>query len=282
MEWHLQAFLAKDVDRIMEDYDNENLFTVYNDGCSPGVLREFKGWEIRLFYEIALADLNQSAVQFLPFDMNEPNGGNPSIEGDEVSMLAAHVFMVYKSLPSVEKASDFILFKQAGSVVKFKLTNLVTTQPGICHLLGFPPRKPVPDPDSKITQGWNAYLNAFVAQDKTEILKVFTNISVVQTYTMDVGYERYEGLDAIGTMFEVLWTAMNAQKDDQDSIGFTIPDDFPRVDVDWQSAFFVWSSYSNPKAANSFAFDLEGKILRQTLITVAGGQAPGPQMDVTV
>jgi len=275
-EWHSQAFFNEDLRRIMEDYDDDNVIAAYNDGCSPGVLREFRGKNISVFYGSAFRSVEVSEIEYPTFIVEEEDVGNPLLENESVSMKAANLFVVYTALPGLLKSTDSILFKEVDGIVKFKLTNVVVTQPGFCDVPGHTPEMPVLDPNHVVTRNWNQYWDSFQAQNKIGVMRHFTEASVAMTYTMNQGYMQYTGRDMIGKMFDDLWSSMNAQVDGEGSNGFEVADEFPRVQEDTDSVFLVWSSYSNPKVTSTFVFDDDGMVLRMTTVTVAGGTAPAP------
>merc|ERR1712008_403245 len=147
------------------------------------------------------------------------------------ALLAANVFLVWSSVDQgIEKATDTFMWKDVNGVVKVKKQNIVATQPSACTG-GETLAAPAADP--------NNHLAGFGSQDKQMIMEDYLESSTVQVFTWDKGYEIFEGLDAIGGMFEGLWADMNGRVVDG-SIGLGIPGGFPRVEVGMQSVFLTW------------------------------------------
>jgi len=274
---HFDAFGGQDLDKIMLDYDAESVLQIYNDACSPGVMTEFVGNDIRGFFDELFTTLTPTPGLVLPVFTQLVD--NPIVESctlpcDE-GLLKSKVFLVWSSVAQgIEKATDTFLWKDAGGVVKVKKQNIVATQPSACTG-GQTPVAPNPDPTSPITQGWNNHLAGFGSQNRTMILQDYLESSIVEVFDWSEGPDAegmriFTGLDEIGDLFTGLWFIMNAFMVNG-SIGLAIPPEFPRVEVDKQSVFLMWSSLAFPKATDTFLFDADGKILRQTIVQTFAG-----------
>merc|ERR1712117_822024 len=215
------------------------------------------------------------------------NYSNPTVEdgmmsGDMMSYGAANVFLVWSSVDEgIEKATDTFLWEKTAMGVQVKKQNIVATEMQACPTTPEAnPSAPTPVAGHPVTLGWDNHFTTFGDQNRTGILLDYTESSVVQIWSWggadEAAYSKYTGLDEIGGMFDALWASMNAQTV-EGSIGLAVPQGFPRVEVDINSVFLTWSSYSNPKATDTFLFDDAGKILRQTIVTTTG-VAPAPYM----
>merc|ERR1711884_956842 len=278
----------------MEDYDAGSVLQIFNDACgngsATGVLTEYVGVDaIKGFFQELFTTLtpNNPGLALPAFSFEGTNYSNPTVEEKYGTNLdSANVFLVWSSIDQgIMKATDTFMWKVEGpfNIVRILKQNIVATQPAACP--DSPPANaapPTPPTDSPIKAGWDNHFAAFGAQNKTNILLDYTESSVVQVYSWGgrdaAGYEKYEGLTAIGGMFDALWASMNAQTKDG-SIGLGVPDGFPRVEHDIQSVFLTWYSYSNPKATDTFLFDAAGKITRQTIVTTQG---TAPAVEVIV
>lgn len=283
-EHHWNAFVARDLNRVMYDYDTDSVLQVYNDACSPGVMQEYNGdGQIRGFFSELFTTLTTAPVSMPAFSdvVTNPTIDNAAI-GD--SFDAANVFLVWNAPDhGIDKAADTSIWRQVGplpgyvtAIVKIKKQNIVLTQ--TCpDSPGETPAAPQYDNTSAVAQGWSNHFTAFNDQNLAKILMDYTESSTVQVWSWGMGdglgYASYAGIDEIGVMFDALWTAWNANLVDG-SVGLEFPVGFPRVEVDFKSVFLVWMSNSHPKAAETFLFDDMGKILRQTIVVSTTGPAP--------
>jgi len=277
---HFDAFGAQDLDKIMLDYDAGSLLEVFNDACgggsADGVLTKYVGVApIRGFFDELFTTLTPGNPGLGLADFGASS--NPTVEekvADNVD--SANVFLVWTSVAQgIEKATDTFLFKIENGAVRIRQQTIVTSHANACP--SSPPANPSPKSppsDSLIKAGWDNHFKGFGDQDKAVILADYTESSVVQIYSWGgrdaAGYSKYEGLTAIGNMFDTLWSDMNAQTVNGTDIGLGVPSGFPRVDHVLQSVFLTWFSYSNPKATDTFLFDAAGKITRQTIVTTTG------------
>jgi len=269
---HFAAFGAQDVDMIMKDYTSSSVVDVHNDACSPAEMQQFTGDAIAGMFENLFTTLTSSPSLVLP---SFGNASNPTVEDAVLpaSLDSANVFLVWSAVDQgIEKATDTFLFGDSEGQVVIKKQNIVVTQPSACSG-ATTPNAPTADPSSPITLGWENHFAAFGAQNKSMILADYSEESTVQVYTWEQGYEVFEGLTAIGNMFDSLWADMNAQIDGDGSNGLGVPAGYPRVEVNFQSVFLTWYANARPKATDTFLFDANGKILRQTIV-VTEGTAP--------
>jgi len=267
---HFEAFGEQDVDKILKDYTDASVVQVHNDACSPPEMAQFTG-------KTEITDLFVGLFETLTStpDLDVPTFGgasNPTVEDAVLpaSLDSANVFLVWSAVgQGIEKATDTFTWTESDGQVVIEKQNIVVTQPAACSG-ATTPAAPSADPNSPITQGWDNHFAGFGAQDKGMILADYTEDSTVQVYTWGTGYEVFQGLTAIGNMFDSLWADMNAQTDVNGTIGLGVPAGYPRVEVGFQSVFLTWYSFARPKATDTFLFDSNGKILRQTIVVTTG------------
>merc|ERR1740116_695468 len=101
----------------------------------------------------------------------------------------------------------------------------------------------------------------------TKIMLDYLDTSIIRIfdYNGDL-YSKHEGLAAIEAMFTGLFAAINAG-----AVGGDAGVDVRYLDVqpEYKSVFLVWTSFSHPKATDTFLFDDEGKIVRQNIVATS-------------
>jgi hypothetical protein len=140
-------------------------------------------------------------------------------------------------------------------------------------------------PNTTTQAGWDNHFAAFAEQDVEKILLDYTEDSEINIYDWTTKEESvHTGLDAIGTMFGGLFTALHDTTTLAAPVVMVEHKPIPQV-------FLVWETPSSGflKVTDSFLFDDAGKIIRQNIVvqsavqttTVATASGSGSEPETT-
>merc|ERR1719296_741594 len=289
---------TKALDDIMKDYDSESVIATFNDKCigSKDNTQERDGYTehkfesdgIRNFFDGLFTQLNTAPAASLT--NVGPGGGNPVVlEGTNPE---GNVFLTWRTagLPAdrdIKLATDSFSWKIKNGKAMIWKQNIVTTEEAKACSTETKIANPcvTADPKPAMCGGWDNHLAAFgagagSAADSAArtraldiIMKDYTEASLVQVHDNTVedagatAYSKFEGISQIRGMFDELFTAIKAKEQTvggAPSQGLDVR--LLEVEPDFSGVFFVWESFSHPKATDTFVFDSAGKIIRQNIV----------------
>lgn len=272
---HFGAFVTFDVDKIMLDYDETSRVSVFNDHCAGGAdgmtniagLTEFTGTaQIRGLFESLFTQLDMNASNIVkagPTAFGSETAG-PSVLNE--APPNGNVFLTWASQydignNDIPKATDSFSFRSVEGKIKIWKQNIVTTEATKeCNSFG----NLTAAGNGATAMAWANHFGAFAEQNITNIMKDYTDSSVIQVWdNLAEKYEKHETLADIQAMFESLFAAINSAKNGEDA-GVKVP--LISVNEEYNDVFLVWESFSHPKATDTFVFDANGKIARQNIV----------------
>jgi len=273
---HFSAFGAFDLNKIMKDYDDGSLVSIFNDKCAGGASRtgysEYKGThEIRAMFDGLFTQLGRDAGNL---DAVGPNNGSPVVLNGEPPN--GNVFLTWRTQNLVgenviQYATDTFSFRlEGGHVYKILKQNIVVTEPNkACVDSGTALATTGSD---GIYAAWTNHFTAFGGADADKIMDDYTADSLVQVYDIrDNSYTQFHGLSAIKQMFIDLFAAIGAAAVNGDP-GVTVP--LQQIEPEYNGVFLVWTSNSHPKATDTFVFDDNHKIIRQNIVVTSKDPTP--------
>jgi len=269
---HFDAFATFDVEKIMNDYDDESMIATFNDACFDGVSRNssyamHKGKPaIKTFFEKLFVQLNETLANIDSIgpsgDMNSEAGGSPVVMEGEGGAFNANVFLTWRTknleMP-IEYATDSFSFRKSGETYMIDYQTIVTTEsnPTPTCVEG---QKGPDTGEEAIYAAWGNHLNAFGTKDATKIMNEYDENSIVQVFDNRVKkYSKFEGTVAIKQMFVDLFKAI---KDGGEGVEVGLLE----IDPKHNSVFLVWKSISHPRATDTFIFN--GKMIARQNIVV--------------
>lgn len=239
---HFAAFGAQDVNKIMLDYDDNSVATVYNN--VDGSNTTFKGTEgIRKMFVGLFADLKDLSTLKAPV---------VTVEKD-----AKQVFLVW-SCPGCgyDTATDTFIFRND---FKISRQNIVVTKKA--GEFNPPPRTETGYAPAKVQEAWDNHFAAFGAQDVEKILLDYDENSVARVHNNVTGETaQFKGLDGIRKMFVGLFADLK----DLSTLSAPVVD----VEEDAKQVFLVWKcpGCGYDTATDTFLFGSNLKILRQNIV----------------
>lgn len=259
---HGDAVGTLDADKIMLDYDDDSVLAVFNDACEGDTgYAEYRGQEIKGFFESLFTRLADPELTFLPaFTGGDPN---PFVEPETGALDAtANVFLVWRSPDEgFGPSTDSFLWKTGYKIMK---QNIVTTEEAACGGTVAQKRQLQGAQRDKVQAGWDNHFEAFGEQNVTQIMEDYLETSIIRVFDSNGDmYSKHEGLEAIQTMFIELFATINAAKQGDDA-GVEVR--LVSVEPEYSSVLLVWTSFSHPKATDTFLFDDAGKIVRQNIV----------------
>jgi hypothetical protein len=263
---HLDAFTSFDLDRVMEDYDDESMVSKFNDKCAGGEAgeqrmgySEWKGKEaIRSMFDALFKQLKKDVKKLdkiAPVVVNkDPPQGNVFLTWRTKDLEPADL---------IKYGADTFTFKKNGDKFMIRKHNKVTTEDGkTCEQGGV-----ATNPKEKTTgiyKAWSNHFQAFATKNVSMILEDYTEESFIQVFDNRVEkYESFKGINAIKNMFTGLFEAI-ANATDESGEGIAVP--LQQVEEAYDSVFLVWKSNSHPKATDTFVFDANHKISMQNIV----------------
>jgi len=263
---HFSAFGEFDISKIMKDYNDASLVSIFNDVCNadgarPGTgYRVFKGrHQIQRMFVGLFNQLRRDASHIARVG---PKHGQPVV----IEAPGGNVFLTWATtnLPpndAIDYATDTFSFRKhySGRYTIHK-QNIVVTQQGPCPFT--PQQWPSNPPRTPLEKAWDNHFQAFGQQDVRRIMKDYTQKSILQVYDWGSNkYTSYRGLSAISSFFST--TFRDLGKDP----GVTVP--LLQLDQRELSVFLVWKSKNIPHATDTFIFDTDGRtatISRQNIV----------------
>jgi ketosteroid isomerase-like protein len=243
-ENHFAAFGGQDVDRILLDYVEDSVITVYNqaDGTSTtykglaGVRECFTGLFASLF------DTSDLAAPIIHVEESD--------DGE-----AGEVFLIWSAGASgYVHATDTFLFNAAGKI---------TRQHVVVHY-------------EPVGAAWNNHFAAFGGQDVARVLQDYTDNSVITVYNQATGANTvYRGLVGVRECFEGLFASLY----DTSDLAAPVITVNEATSHEPGSVLLIWrapaSGYS--ECTDTFIFDSDSKILFQNVVVVyRDPRATGP------
>jgi hypothetical protein len=251
---HFAAFGSQDVEKILEDYSEASVITVYNqtDGSQQvyegltGARDCFSG----LFAELSdLSDLTAPVI-----DVMEANGEEPG-----------SVFLIWNCKASgYKEATDTFIFDANGKILR---QNVVV----FLEEYEEDPEVAAEEPSSTtgpVHTAWANHFQAFGSQSVEKILEDYVEDSVITVYNqikgMPAGKTEYKGLDGVKECFSGLFKSLKNTKDLEAPV--------QHVEECSSSGpghvFLIWSCPASgyKRATDTFIFNSSGKILRQNVV----------------
>jgi len=250
---HFSAFGAHDVDKILEDYTEKSIITVYNqvDGSQTvftgldGVKKCFAGLFKSLF---DMSDIKAPIQVVKEASDSEPGS----------------VFLIWSAAKSgYLEATDTFVFDADGKITTQNV--VVTYQNPTGEKSGLEPTVVVPTGDGPVHDAWDNHFSAFGAHDVDKILKDYTDKSTITVYNqVDGSQSVFEGLDGVKDCFIGLFDSLFDMSDVKAPIQVVKE----ARGSESGSVFLIWSAAASgyKTATDTFIFDGSGKILRQNVV----------------
>jgi len=244
-ENHFAAFGTQDVEKVLLDYTEDSVITVYNhlSGTQDvytglaGVTECFTG-----LFE-SLHDTS---------DLAAPEISVKEAQGDE----PGSVFLIWNCKASgYLEATDTFIFDAAGKIVR---QNVVVTYTGASN---GDPAVETPTGSGPVHAGWANHFAAFGAQSVEDVLKDYTDESVITVYNqVDGSKTEYSDLSGVTDCFTGLFESLS------DTSDLAAP--IQHVEEDHPQVFLIWSCGASgyKTATDTFIFNADGKILRQNVV----------------
>jgi hypothetical protein len=230
---HFAAFGGQDVDRILLDYVEESVITVFND--ADGTRTTYRGIAgARTCFVGLFASLWDTSDLAAPIQHVE----------EAVGDKAGQVFLIWSARASgYHRATDTFLFNDEGKI---------TRQHVVVHYL-------------PVQASWENHFAAFGGQDVDRILRDYSEQSVITVYDQTTGTNTvYEGLAGVRTCFEGLFASLFDTSDLAAPV-ITVKEASAHEPG---NVFLIWkapaSGYS--EATDTFIFDSSAKILWQNVV----------------
>lgn len=243
---HFAAFGAQDVNKILLDYTEESEIMTYD--AVTGVEMIYKGLAgVRACFTSLFKQLSDtSGLGVSVLEVHENPGGL--------------VYLVWKcpssGLPLVVDSFSW----DAKDKIRHQT---ICSWPSIKGPPGPAPQNTAPT-GGKVQAGWDNHFSAFGAQDVPKILLDYTESSELHTYNAVTGEKNlYKGLNQIQKCFEGLFKTLS----DTSKLAAPVIRVYEPVSNGPGLVFLAWECPSSGlnSVVDTFVFDKEGKILKQTV-----------------
>jgi len=244
---HFAAFGGQDVERVLLDYTEDSMITVYDQTSGAQTvhrgLRGVRDCFTGLFAR--LSDLSDLAAPVI--EVHEAANGQPG-----------SVFLIWRCPASgYAEATDTFIFDSRGKILRQNVV-VVDTQ---ANADSYPQASEAPIGSGPVRDGWENHFQAFGAQHVGQIMLDYTDESVVTVYNHVTGDKSvYEGLSGVRSCFEGLFASLH----DTSDLGAPII----HVEEGAAEVFLIWRAPASgyESATDTFIFNAEGKILRQNVV----------------
>jgi len=256
-ENHFAAFGSQDVEKILIDYSEESIITLFNQ--ITGAKTVFNGLAgARECFVGLFASLPDCSTLAAPVQaVKEPTGEAPGT-----------VFLIW-SCPSSGyiQATDTFIFDAASKILRQNVVVAYQDPKGDGEMKN---DTEAPSGSGPVHDGWANHFAAFGGQDVEKILLDYVESSEITVFNHVTGSkEDYTGVEGARTFFEKLFKELF----DVSNLGAPII--HVEEDATGGQVFLVWSAAASGylRATDSFIFNGAGKILRQHI--AVHYEAPG-------
>jgi len=245
---HFAAFGGQDVDRILQDYTEKSVITVYDQ--TSGAQTVFTGLAgVRECFTGLFARLSDTSDLAAPVqEVHEAANGQPG-----------SVLLIWKCPASgYAEATDTFIFDSDGKIIRQNVVVTDTQSNGG----SYPLASEAPSGSGAVHDGWTNHFAAFGGQNVEQILADYTEESVITVYNQVSGEKSvFEGLSGVRTCFEGLFESLHDTSDLGAPIQHVEEGDSAQV-------FLIWRAPASGYATgtDSFIFNAQGKILRQNVV----------------
>jgi len=246
---HFAAFGSQNVEQILKDYTETSVINVYNQ--STGTQKTYKGIAgatdcfTGLFK--ALSDLSDLAAPVI--EVHEPSGEEPG-----------SVLLIWSCKASgFQQATDTFIFDAAGKIVRQNVVCVNTNEAAGTKY------EETPSTSGPIRTAWDNHFGAFGGQNVADILKDYTEASIITVYNQADGTKtEFKGLTGVQDCFTGLFKSLHDCSDLAAPVQHV-----EESDSGVPSVFLVWSCGASgyAGATDTFIFNASGKILRQNVVT---------------
>lgn len=250
---HFEAFGKQDVEKILLDYCEVSVITVYNQTDKSKTVYEGLAGAKQCFRELFadlydLSDLTAPVIDVREAEKDEPGS----------------VFLIWSCKASgYKEATDTFVFDAAGKILR---QNVVVS----CDREMEDAEVSTEEPSGAgaVHSGWANHFEAFGAQNVEQILLDYTEDSEITVYNHLKGEAKgktvYKGLAEVQKCFEGLFKSLKNTKDLAAPVQHV---EEPNGGIPG-SVFLIWccpaSGYQ--RATDTFIFNDQGKILRQNVV----------------
>jgi len=251
---HFAAFGGQDVEKILKDYTEQSVITVYDQ--TTGTNTVYKGLAgVRTCFEGLFKSLFDCSNLDAPVQVvREAAAGEPG-----------SVFLVWKCPASgFAQCTDTFIF-DCNSKILWQNVVVVYQDPNGDGSVVAKNDTVAPTGSGPVHAGWSNHFAAFGAQDVEKILTDYVEESEITVYNhADGSSNTYKGLAGVRTCFEGLFKSLF----DCSDLGAPIQVVEESVGGEAGQVFLIWSAAASgyQRATDSFVFNGAGKITRQHVV----------------
>jgi hypothetical protein len=251
---HFAAFGAQDVEKILQDYSEQSVITVYEQ--STGSRTVYSGLDgVRTCFDGLFKSLFDTSNLDAPVQVVK-----------EASLVEpGSVFLIWNCLASgYSQATDTFIFDSAGKIFRQNVV-VVYQDPKAEGSAEAKNDSVAPSGSGPVHEGWDNHFKAFGEKNVENILKDYIEASEITVFNqVDKTSTKYQGLDGAKACFEGLFQSLH----DCSNLAAPIIHVEEAAGGNAGQVFLCWSCSASgyERATDTFIFNSAGKITRQHVV----------------